>query len=143
MLPQLICQLNSYIFHLFELKQTWLIIHNIQSTMVCVYVWECVCFSHSVMSNSLQPHGLQPARFLCPWDFPGKNTEVGCHFLLQGIFPTQGSNPGLLHCRQILYCLSHQGSPKVLLLLLLYITLKKKKRCVYCNKWGKKNYTYL
>ena len=63
------------------------------------------------MSNSLQPHGLQLARFLCPWDFPGKNTGVGFHFLLQGIFPTQGSNPGLLHCRQILYCLSHQGSP--------------------------------
>ena len=43
---------------------------------------------------------------------PGKNTEVGCHALLQGIFQTQGSHPGLLHCRQILYCLSHQGSPK-------------------------------
>ena len=40
---------------------------------------------------------------LCPWDSPGKNTGVGCHFLLQGIFPTQGLNPGLLHCRQILY----------------------------------------
>ena len=40
---------------------------------------------------------------LCPWDSPGKNTGVGCHFFLQGIFPTQGSNPGLLHCRQILY----------------------------------------
>ena len=48
----------------------------------------------------------------CPWDSPGKNTEVGCHSLLQGIFWTQGSNPGLLHCRQILYHLSHQGSPK-------------------------------
>ena len=45
-----------------------------------------------------------------PWDFPGKSTGVGCHFLLQGIFPTQGSNPGLLHCRQTLYHLSHQGS---------------------------------
>ena len=39
------------------------------------------------------------------------NTGVGCHFLLQGIFPTQGSNPGLSHCRQMLYCLSYQGSP--------------------------------
>ena len=45
-------------------------------------------------------------------DSPGKNTGVGCHALLQGIFPTQGSNPGLSHCRQILYQLSHQGSPK-------------------------------
>ena len=46
-------------------------------------------------------------------DFPGKNTGVGCHALLQEIFPTQGSNPGLLHCRQILYYLSHQGSPRI------------------------------
>ena len=44
-----------------------------------------------------------PARLLCPWDFPGKNTGVGCHFLLQGIFLTQGSNPQLLLGRRILY----------------------------------------
>ena len=50
-------------------------------------------------------------KLLCPWDFQGNNTGVGCHFLLQGIFPTQGSNPGLSHCRQTLYRLSHQGSP--------------------------------
>ena len=48
---------------------------------------------------------------ICPWDSPCKNTGVGCHALLQGVVPTQGSNPGLLHCKQILYCLSHQGSP--------------------------------
>ena len=44
-------------------------------------------------------------------DSPGKNTGVDCYALLQGIFPSQGSNPGLLHCRWTLYCLSHQGSP--------------------------------
>ena len=65
------------------------------------------------MSNSLQPHGLQPARFLSPWNSPGKNTGVGCHFLVQGIFLTLGSNLGLLQRRQILYHLSHQGSPNV------------------------------
>ena len=54
----------------------------------------------SVMSNSLQPHGLQPARLLCLWNPPGKNTGVGYHSLLQGIFLTEGSNLGLLHCRQ-------------------------------------------
>ena len=54
---------------------------------------------------------LQPIRLLCSSNFPGKNTGVCCHFLLQGIFPTQGSNPGLLHCKQILYRLSHLGSP--------------------------------
>ena len=48
----------------------------------------------------------------CPWDSPGKNTGVGSHSLLQGIFPNQVWNPDLLHCRQILYCLSHQGNPK-------------------------------
>ena len=64
--------------------------------------------SHSVMSDSLQPHGLQPTRLLCPWNSPGKNIGVGCHSLLpQGIFPTQGLNPGLLHCRQILYLSEH------------------------------------
>ena len=46
-------------------------------------------------------------------DFPGENTGGGCHSLLQGIFPAQGSNPGLLHCRWTLYCLSHQGSTKI------------------------------
>ena len=59
---------------------------------------------------TLRPHGLYPARFLCPSDSPGKNTGVGSHTLLQGIFLTQGSNLGLLHYRQILYHLSHQGS---------------------------------
>ena len=66
-------------------------------------------WSRSVMSDSLQPHGLQPARLLCPWDFPGNNTGVGCHFLLQGIFPTQGSNPGLPHCRQMLLLFEPPG----------------------------------
>ena len=50
-----------------------------------------------VASDSLQLHGLWPTRLLCPWDFPGKNPGVICHFLLQGIFPTQGLNPSLLH----------------------------------------------
>ena len=57
----------------------------------------------SVMSNSLQPHGLQPSRLLHPWGSSDKNTGVGCHALLQGIFPTQESNSGLLHWRKILY----------------------------------------
>ena len=58
------------------------------------------------MSDSLQPHGL-----CSPWNSPGQNTGVGSFSLLQGIFPTQGLNPGLSHCRQILYQLSHKGSP--------------------------------
>ena len=50
-----------------------------------------------------------PAGLLCPQDSPGKNTGVGCYALRQGIFPTQGSNPGLPNCRRALYHLSHQG----------------------------------
>ena len=62
----------------------------------------------SVLSDSVRPQGLQPAKLLCPWDSPGKKTGVNSHCLLQGIFPTQGSNPDLLHCRQILYRLSQE-----------------------------------
>ena len=58
------------------------------------------------MSDSLQPHGHSP------WNSPGQNTGVGGHFLLQGIFPTQGSKPGLSRCRQTLYRLSHEESPQ-------------------------------
>ena len=65
-----------------------------------------VCESHSVMSDSLRPHGLYS-----PWNSPGQNTRVGGLSLLQGIFPNQGWNPGLPHCRRILYQLSHKGSP--------------------------------
>ena len=71
-----------------------------------------VSVSCSVMPDSLHPHGLQPTRFLRAWDFPGKDTGVGCHFLLQEIFPTQGSNPGLLSYRHILYWLIYKGVTK-------------------------------
>ena len=71
----------------------------------------CCCFWHSVMSDPLGPHGLWPCRLLCPWDSPGKDTGVGCHFLLQGIFLVQGSNPCLLHWQMDSLPLSHQGSP--------------------------------
>ena len=78
---------------------------------VSIYLKNQSKFSCSVVSNSLQPCGLQPTRLLHPWNSPGKNTGVGSHSLLQGIFPIQESNPNLLHCRQILYHLSHQGNP--------------------------------
>ena len=66
-----------------------------------------------VMSDSLGPHGLQLVRLLCPWHSPGKNTGVGCHSLLQGIFPTQELNQRLLCLLHwIFYRLSPQGKPK-------------------------------
>ena len=61
------------------------------------------------MSDSLLTHGLYS-----PWNSRGQNTGVGSLSLLQGIFPTQGSSPGLLYCRQILHQLSHRGSPRIL-----------------------------
>ena len=113
----------------------------------CIMYLESV--SCSVISDCLQPHGLQharlpcpsptpgaysdpcplsrwchpaisssviaqPARLLCPSNSPGKNMEVGSHSLLQRLFLNQESNPGLLHCRWILYHLSHQGNPRLL-----------------------------
>ena len=62
--------------------------------------------SHSVVPISLQPHGLYS-----PWNSPCQNTGVGSLSLLQGIFPAQGLNPGLLHFRWILYQLNHKGNP--------------------------------
>ena len=67
--------------------------------------------SHLILCDSMH---CSPPGSSVHGDSPGKNTGVGCHALLQGIFPSQGSNPGLLHCRQILYHLSHQGSPRIL-----------------------------
>ena len=72
----------------------------------------CVCVKVKVMVSCVQPFAVCLA-LLCPWNSPGKNTGVGSHSLLQRIFLTQGSNLGLLYCRQILYSLSHQGSPRL------------------------------
>ena len=90
------------LLHGWMIPSFWNFITNYFALYACM-------LSCSVMSDSLRPHGLQPTRLLRPWDFPGKNTEVGYHFLLQDIFLTQGLNLGLLHCRQTLYRLSHQG----------------------------------
>ena len=94
----------------FSLHLTLEIVHNCPLTPNSI-AWHSkeVCESHLVVSNSLQPHGLYS-----PWNSPDQNTRVGSLSLLQGIFPTQGLNPGLLHCGRILYQLSHQGSPRIL-----------------------------
>ena len=99
--------------------------YNFRSIIAFQIFISCVCYctenmtmnalrsllseNRSVVSNSLRSHGLQSPR-----NSPGQNTGVGSLSLLQGIFPTQGSNPGLPHCREILYQLSHQGSPRIL-----------------------------
>ena len=85
-----------------------LLLHTFKAGTVVMYVFKIrlESESHSVMSDSLRPHGLYS-----PWNSPDQNTGVGSLCLLQGIFPTLGSNPDLPHYRQILYHLSHQGSP--------------------------------
>ena len=77
------------------------------------YFYETESVSCSVVSKSLRPHGPQPARLICPWDSPGRNTGVGSCAFLQGIFPTQGLNLGLPHCRQILFCLSDHSKHSI------------------------------
>ena len=69
------------------------------------------CESEVAQSCATLCDPMEPARLLGPWNFPGKSTGVDYHLLLQRIFPTQGLNPGLPHCRQTLYRLSHPGSP--------------------------------
>ena len=73
----------------------------------------CAVLSRSVMSDSCDPRDCSPPGSSIHGASPGKNTGVGCHALLQEIFLTQGSNSGLPHCSQILYHLSHQGSPRI------------------------------
>ena len=98
--------------------------------------------SCSVMSNSLWPHGLYN-----PWNSPGQNTGVGSCSLLQGIFPTQGSNPGFLHYRQTLYQQSHQGSPRILegslfLLQWIFLTQESNQGLLHC-RWILYKLSYL
>ena len=69
----------------------------------------CSCLVAQLWSILSQPYGLQPTRPLCPWDFPGRKTGVGCNFSLHGVFPTQGSNPHLLHWQADSLPLSDQG----------------------------------
>ena len=79
------------------------------------------------MSDSLRPLRLQPARLLCTWDSPDKNTGVGCHFLLQGIFPKQGSNPCLfclLHCQAGSLLLAPSGKPWITLYLFKLVDIE-------------------
>ena len=87
-----------------EVMWLWIIVLPIACVRAC-----------SVVSDSLRPHVLEPTRLcLCPWNFPGKNTGIGCYFPLQGIFPTQGPDPrllGLLHWQASSFPLCHLRSP--------------------------------
>ena len=90
--------------------------HQKSTVCACACACACVCvFSHLVVPDSLWPYSLLGS---CPCDFPRKNTEVDCHFLLQGIFPTQESIPShlhLMHCRSILYLWATRETNKPLI----------------------------
>ena len=98
---------------------------------------------HLLHSSKCFPHGVglichpMPARIPCPWDFPGKNTGVSCRSLLQGIFLTQGSNPHLLHCRQILYHWATREAPGLALTMRIFPQQSKLK------SWKNHYCTYL
>ena len=89
----------------------------LQSSFPNILFWKeticcCCCSTAKSCLTLLQPHGLQPTKLLDPWSFPGTITREGCHFLLQRIFLTQGSNPHLPHWQVASLPLSHQGSPE-------------------------------
>ena len=83
--------------------------------------WRLYVYLVAQVCPTLRSHGLQLTWILCPWDFLGKNIGVGSHSLPQGTFPIQGYNLGLLHCRWILYYMSHQGSPYYTIYYTIYI----------------------
>ena len=87
-----------------HLRKTCILLH-----LDGIWIWISESGSWSVMIDSLWPH-----RLYSPWNSPGHNTGVGSFSLLQGIFPIEGLNPSLMHCRQILSQLSHKGSPRIL-----------------------------
>ena len=105
---------SKYLKHL-EILQSWPLLSQLlwaaSSFPVCSKEKE-ESLSHVWLFET--PWTVACTTLLHPRDFLGKSTGVGCHFLLQGIFPTQGSNPGLPHCRQMLSRLSQQGSPCLL-----------------------------
>ena len=90
--------LSGTYFHKLLCMEKQAMAQHCRSALCCAVI-RC----SALVSDSLRLYGLYPTRLLRLWDFPGKNTRVGYHAFLQGIFPTRGSNLSLLHCRQILY----------------------------------------
>ena len=106
MAPEGAMKFNFYSLHLWGCHA---LLHSSQSLFTKAWKWKCKSLSH-IQCFVIPRTVAHPDSSICG-NFSGKNTGVGCHSLLQVIFLIQGSNPGLLHCRQILYHLSHQGSP--------------------------------
>ena len=110
----------------------WLLTGHFSSCCHLLTIYPCVCLVAQLCPTLWDLMDCSPPGSSVCGDSPGKNTGVGCHALLQGIFPTQGSNPGLPHCMWILYHLSHQGSS----LILTYYTHSEEGRIIeYCCYW--------
>ena len=86
---------------------------SMQNLQTCMHLFSALENENNKLPSCVRLF-VTPWTIYSPWNSPGQNTRVGSFSLLQGIFPTQGSNPGFLHCRQILYQLSHKGSPRIL-----------------------------
>ena len=103
-------------------REAWhVVIHGVAKSQTWLSDWTeltenraVLCLVSHSCPTPCDPMDFSPPGFSAHGDSPDKNTGVDCYALLQGIFLTQGSNPGLLHCRRILYHLSHQGSPRIL-----------------------------
>ena len=126
-----ISEMETSSFSMLIVRKQWLLRYWVSG---CYQIWVTynafitrviICITMKVLAMqsclTLLSHGLEPTRLLWPWNSLGKNTGVGCRGLLQGIFSTQGLNPVLLDCRQILYHLSHQGSPTTSPQILIFI----------------------
>ena len=113
-------------------------LHRLQNTRLpCppLSPGKCESVNSSVMSGSCNPME-EPASLLCPWNSPNKNTGMGNHPLLQGIFLNQELNPGPLPYRQILYCLSHQGSPRRIFMLFSHYVISDSLQTMDCSMPG-------
>ena len=98
-------------YHIYDFITIYMYIYLIY----CIYMFcPVLCFLAELCPTLCDPMGCSPPGSSVHVDSPGKNTGAGCHVLLQGIFPTQGLNPGLLHFRWTLYHLNHQRSPRIL-----------------------------
>ena len=102
---------------------------NLTDYSVCLVIQSC--------STLWDPIDCSPPGSSVHGDSSGKKTGVGCHALLKGIFPTQGSNPGLPHCKGILYYLSHEGSPRILEWVAYPVSSGSSQMC--CSPWGPKS----
>ena len=93
------------------LKQSnYRVVKNVSKQILSCSADGSCCLVTQLCLILLRPHGLYPTRLLCPWEFPGRNAGVGCHFLSQGTFPTQGVNPSLLYWQVDSLPLRHQES---------------------------------